>query len=144
MSAERWRPIPGHEGAYEVSDLGRVRSLDRKVWFGASKRAAAHWQLVRGRLLRPGLGSHGYLTVVLGREHGSHLVHRLVLLAFEGPCPAQQEVCHGNGDRTDNRLCNLRYGTRTENILDAVAHGTWMSQKRKASMAALRKKDGAH
>jgi hypothetical protein len=46
------------------------------------------------------------------------------------PVTAGQEVRHKNGDRKDARAANLQYGTRTANILDAVAHGTWMSPAR--------------
>ena len=51
------------------------------------------------------------------------LVHRLVLLAFVGECPPDQEVRHLNSIRTDNRLCNLTYGTRSENVIDTLTLG---------------------
>lgn len=44
--------------------------------------------------------------------------------AFVGPCPEGMEVCHNNGDCTDNRLENLRYDTKSANMLDRVRHGT--------------------
>ena len=118
---ELWRPIPGWEGSYEVSDQGRVRSLDRWV-----VNVLGHKRFFRGLLLTPGAGSHGYLEVTLSRpSHNSdRLVHRLVMLAFVGPCPARHEVAHGNGCPTDNRLANLRYDTRTGNSMDKFAHGS--------------------
>jgi hypothetical protein len=51
-------------------------------------------------------------------------VHRLVLEAFVGPCPAGMEACHNNGVRTDNRLENLRWDTRSANCRDRIRHGT--------------------
>ena len=51
-------------------------------------------------------------------------MHRLVLAAFVGPLPEGKEVCHNNGNPGDNRLENLRYGTKSENNLDRVKHGT--------------------
>jgi len=51
-------------------------------------------------------------------------VHRLVMLAFEGPCPAGYEVCHNDGDPTNNRRSNLRYDTRKGNMADQLRHGT--------------------
>lgn len=114
---ENWKAIPGYEGQYEVSDQGNVRTFRR----GAN-----------GRLLKPGRMPQGHLSVALGRRN-SQCVHKLVLLAFVGPAPDRHECCHNNGNPADNRLENLRWGTRRENILDAVRHGTWMTPERKAA-----------
>jgi hypothetical protein len=72
--------------------------------------------------------------VALGRGN-SQCVHKLVLLAFVGPNPPKYECLHANGDPADNRLVNLRWGTRSENIQDAVRHGTWMTPERKAALS---------
>jgi len=56
----------------------------------------------------------GYLRLSLAGA--TRHVHRLVLEAFDRPCPPGMEVLHGPGGRTDNRLANLRYGTRSENL----------------------------
>lgn len=120
---ELWMPVVGFEGLYEVSDQGRVRSLDRLIWNAASARCKAHWHPFRGRVLRPGkYTKHGHLSVVL--RHGAHgrPVHTLVLAAFLGPCPPGQEGLHGDGDASNNALANLRYGTRTENNIDISKH----------------------
>lgn len=68
----------------------------------------------------------GYPKVVLvrGSDHVSKRVHRLVLETFVGSCPEGMETCHNNGVRTDNRLCNLRWDTRSNNSRDSVKHGT--------------------
>jgi hypothetical protein len=113
---ERWLPIPGYEGLYEVSDMGRVRSFRR----GAG-----------GRMLRPGRMPAGHMSVALGRGN-SQCVHKLVLLAFVGPAPDRHECRHLNGVPADNRLENLKWGTRGENIRDAIAHGTWETPARAA------------
>jgi hypothetical protein len=114
---EQWRAVPGFEGVYEVSDRARVRSFRRR----------------QVRLLRPGLASNGYYTVALGRGN-SRTVHSLVALAFLGPPPAGCEVRHKDGNRRRSCLTNLQYGTRSENIRDAVRHGTWMSPGRTAHL----------
>lgn len=119
---ELWKDIPGFEGRYQVSSLGSVRSFARYK---------------DGRLLKPGKASHGYYTVSFGRNN-SKTVHSLVALAFIGPCPKGMEILHIDGSRTNNALSNLRYGTRTENILDAIKHGSWRSEKRKAQWAKLK------
>ena len=113
---EIWKAVPGYEGLYEVSDLGRVRSFARGV---------------NGRLLKPGKASNGYFTVCLGRGK-SRTLHSLVAEAFIGPKPSGQEVLHKDGTRTNNCVHNLRYGTRAENIRDAVVQGTWLTPGRTA------------
>src|SRR5262249_52870534 len=113
---ERWRPVPGYEGFYEVSDLGRVRSLHRRTVHG-----------IQGGLLRKPLPlPNGYLYVALYAQGKSQnrLVHRLVLEAFPGPCPAGMECRHLDGDQANNTVANLAWGTHRENILDKRHHGT--------------------
>ncbi|RQT43146.1 hypothetical protein DF046_36835 [Burkholderia cepacia] len=121
MKHEQWRDIPGFEGRYQVSDMGRVRSLDRRV------RVVPHGiettRLVRGRILKPGPSKSGHLSVVLGRGN-TRSVHALVMLAFEGPCPEGMEVLHLNHTPSDNRRTNLKYGTRGENVAMDHAAGT--------------------
>ena len=113
---EVWKLVPEYDGKYEVSDQGRVRSFQRYP---------------QGRILRPGRMPSGHLSVALGRGN-SQCVHKLVLLAFVGAAPAKHECRHLNGDPADTRLENLCWGTRSENIGDAVRHGTWMTPERKA------------
>tara|TARA_R110000765_G_scaffold48048_1_gene98504 strand:- start:1104 stop:1514 length:411 start_codon:yes stop_codon:yes gene_type:complete len=59
-----------------------------------------------------------------GKKREYHNVHRLVLEAFVGPCPPTMECCHYDGNRTNNKLTNLRWDTRSNNALDANRHGT--------------------
>lgn len=121
--AEEWRPVVGFEGLYEVSDLGRVRSLDREITC-RNRWGSTLSYVLPGKVLRPGPAGKGYLKVTLHRD-GPHYryVHRLVLEAFVGLCPDGMEGCHNLGDRKDNRLSNLRYDTPTENQRDRTAHG---------------------
>ena len=115
MVTEKWRAVPGFD-AYEVSDLGRVRSLDRTV-----VRSDGALCKRRGRMLTGSIGKNGYRTFTLYRggavKHPAY-GHRLVLLAFAGQPMAGQEGCHIDGDRLNNRLQNLRWGTRSENARD--------------------------
>lgn len=121
--SEEWKPVVGFEGVYEVSNLGRVRSLDR-VYYQTSRGGCFHPHKRKGQLLRPGLTSVGYPSVVLGRKRGTFLVHRLVAEAFIGPCPEGCEVRHKDGTRNNNTADNIEYGTRKENMADARRHGT--------------------
>lgn len=118
--AEAWKPIPGYEGIYEVSDHGRVRSLDHIGRFRDSTR------LNRGRVLRPDSKRYGHQYVNLSRDRKQTkaYVHRLVLMAFVGPAPAGMEACHNDGDPSNNHLTNLRWDTHSENNRDQVRHGT--------------------
>lgn len=111
---EQWRDVPGYEGHYAVSDLGRVRSLKRRRGDGSPV------------YLRLGNDTHGYARVDLWRDSKatSKRVHVLVAAAFMGPCPKGQEVRHGDGDRMNPALVNLSYGTRSDNVLDKRGHGT--------------------
>jgi hypothetical protein len=117
---EAWRSIPNWPG-YEVSDLGRVRSLDRYVECGAGERQ--HRRFYPGRLLKPLPYADGYLAVSLGAKSGKLYVHRLVLDAFDGPCPEGMESRHLDDVKTNNRLANLVWGTRVENVADAIRNG---------------------
>lgn len=121
MTVERWLPIQGYEGCYEVSDLGRFRSLDRIVPY-----SYGGTRPVKGRPLKRHSDAGGYQIVILSRlgRRRTYLAHRLVLTAFVGPPADGIEACHNNGVRDDNRLINLRWDTRSANRMDAVRHRT--------------------
>lgn len=121
---EIWKDIHGYEGQYQASNMGRIRSLDHKVRGTCHFTGEDFYRVIRGRVLKPGrYDKCGHISVVLG--HGAHgsPVHQLVMKTFVGEPPEGMEVLHKNGDPTDNRLENLGYGTRTENILDVYKHG---------------------
>lgn len=141
MQNETWAPIAGWSGKYEVSDQGRVRSLTRQI-VQLARSGKPYAKTLVGRLLAPGVASNGYPTVALGRGN-TRTVHSLVAEAFIGPCPAGKEVRHLDGNRLNPRLANLAHGTRSENILDAVAHGSWFSDARSAHLAKFGKSPAA-
>lgn len=119
---EEWHDIPGYSG-YQASTEGRIRSVDRLVYFAASERAAAYSRITPGRILRP--AKHvktDHLMVMLGRKNNID-VHRAVALAFHGPCPLDMETLHLDETPSNNRPSNLRYGTKGENVAMSWASG---------------------
>jgi hypothetical protein len=142
---EVWKAIPGFEGAYEVSDQGRVRSLDRILTSPNARRGFP--KRLRGRVLKGQKHSGGYEQVGLSGE--LHLVSWLVLTVFRGPRPLGMESCHNDGDKWNNTLKNLRWGTHVENCDDRRTHGTNCDGERNASckltiaeVAAIRASEG--
>ena len=114
---EIWKPIPGFP-AYDVSNHGRVRSYYTR---GVCPEITSSPL----RILKNCKLNNGHYIIKLYKDGNIHryLVHRLVMLAFVGPCPDGLEVCHNDGDPTNNHLDNLRYDTHSNNISEAVWHG---------------------
>lgn len=110
---EEWRPIPNYEDLYLVSNLGRVRSLDRKM---RSKKI--YWRIKKGKVLKACKHLDGYCVVRLCRDavQIDYGIHRLVALAFLDNKENKLEVNHKNGNREDNRLVNLEWVTPKENM----------------------------
>lgn len=124
MTDEIWKDIPGYEGKYQASTEGRIRSVDHYVNGKNHYTGEAFKRLVKGRVLRPGqFCKNGHVSVVLGHGAVGSPVHQLIMLTFVGPTPNGQEIRHKNGNPKDNRLCNLEFGTRTDNILDVYYQG---------------------
>ena len=108
---EEWRPINGFEGYYEVSNLGRIRSLDRWMKIGAV------WQLKKGIIRKPKLNASGYYTVDLSvNKNRKHLlVHRAVASAFIPNPHNYAEVNHKDECKTNNVYTNLEWCTHAYN-----------------------------
>lgn len=119
--SELWVPVVGYEGLYEVSDLGRVRGLDR-----VHDNGRGHLRRLRGRVLKTTALPSGHLYIALCREGVARTarVHRVVLEGFVGPCPSGMQGCHWDGDPTNNTVSNLRWDTPKANQQDAIRHGT--------------------
>lgn len=118
---ETWKPVTDFPG-YEVSDLGRVRSYRRSSVPRILKPGHS-----RGGLKVKGTDLPTTCLVLTLRRDGKTItkrVHQLVAETFVGPRPDGLEVRHLDGDYTNNRLSNLKYGTKSENSLDAMRHGT--------------------
>jgi len=129
---EEWRAVDGFEKVYEVSSLGRVRSLNREV--SSANRHGPFVARLRGMTLKLEMLANGYYFVRLGLgERGRAWlvpVHQLVLTAFHGPRPKGNVARHLNDEKTDNRVENLAWGTRSENAFDAQRNGRMPKKER--------------
>lgn len=110
MEDEIWKAIPDYDG-YEVSNLGQVRSYRKRIWGG--------WTIGdKPRLLKVYPSKIGYTEVNIYKDKKmKHIrVHKLVMLAFIGPCQKNMEVLHNDDNKSNNTLSNLRYDTHIENM----------------------------
>ncbi len=125
---ERWKPVVGWEGYYEVSDQGRVRSLDRTLPSGPHK----GWTFP-GKVLRPSLAGRGYPVVMLTlttKRREYQYVHRLVYTAFRGAIPSNRDIDHKDRDRRNNTPGNLRLSREFDNVANnTISKGVTYSKK---------------
>lgn len=134
MVDERWKPVSGYEGLYEVSDLGRVRRLPRFQVIKDRLGNSCH-RLLKGMEIRP-IITDRYLCVNLWRDGKGKTtrINILVCETFNGSRPLGKDCAlHGNGDRFDNRATNLRWGDHLDNAVDREAHGNTAKGERQHS-----------
>lgn len=135
---EEWRPIAGYEGLYEVSDQGRVRSLDRVCQDknGLAKRFKG--KILSASIKQNEYGRYAVVGLPLRSTHGksNRYVAHLVLEAFGGSRPEGMECCHCDGNSLNNNASNLRWGSPKENSNDKYQHGTvlWGSRNHRARL----------
>lgn len=126
---ETWKPVVGYEGLYEVSDLGRVRSLDREI---TTERGGRPFRYkMKGQIVIPHERRHGYLAVCLyGKESkngrfSQKSVHRMVAEAFLPNPNGYSEVNHLDENKQNNVLSNLEWCNHKENC----HHGTAIERR---------------
>ena len=114
LDGELWKDIPNYEGLYMASNLGRIKSLDRKR---KNKKKGYTTITLYGRLLKSAIDRDGYLNVVLCNDNGhkTYKVHQLIAITFIDNINRYPEVHHKNNIRNDNRLNNLEWTTNKIN-----------------------------
>lgn len=119
--SEVWKDIPGYEGLYQVSDLGRVRSLDRIKWNGKSE------FVIKGKILKTSYrnkNNREYVELTDENKKRTKInIHILVAIAFIGPRPESYAVCHIDGNPLNNKLSNIRYDSNRQNQIDVYRQG---------------------
>lgn len=114
MQKEIWKEVPGYKGIYQVSDQGRVRSLDRECWNGRSiyKR--------KGIVLSQSVSKKGYYTIRLNLKNKAKTfsVHQLVAMAFLNHKPDGNKIVvdHRDNNPLNNNLSNLQLISNRENV----------------------------
>ena len=123
---EVWKDIPGYEGYYQASNLGKIRSLDHTTIVNC-KDGSVRIRPIKGKVIKPAkrnnYGHIGVSLVVEGKQKTMD-VHTLIMITFVGPRPEGMVIRHLNDNPLDNRLDNLTYGTPQQNIVDAYNNGS--------------------
>lgn len=114
MYNEIWRPIVNDAVLYKISNFGIIKSLPGERGILVEK-ILKQYNLPTGHL---------YVSLFKKGIHKKYFTHRLVLETFIGPCPPGMECRHLDGNPKNNRLDNLKWGTRSENCQDAIKHNT--------------------
>lgn len=125
MEKEIWIDIQGYEGLYQISNIGRVKSLERLSKFNNSV------GLKKEKILKPFKDSKGYYRIKLSKNaiESTKKIHRLVAFAFLDNLENKPEVNHINGIKDDNRFDNLEWVTSSENTIHALNNNLKISQK---------------
>ena len=119
MENEIWKDIKDYEGLYQVSNLGRIKSIGREVIYSNGRVVKYESKILKtnNKYQRP--------TTLLTKDKKTTTknIHELVAQAFIGERPEGYHICHIDGDITNNELSNLRYDTVSENQIDIYRHG---------------------
>lgn len=113
---EIWKDISDYIGYYQISNLGRIRSLDRMV--SQKKCSSEYSRLMKGKILKTKITNSGYELVHLSKDGvvKAYTVHKLVYMAFNGDYDFSLQINHKDGNKTNNRLENLELVNQSDNV----------------------------
>ena len=121
---EIWKPIKGYEGLYEVSSMGRIKSIERKV-YNPGVLGNGCYRTVPEKIRKPNI-MKGYhcISLIKNNKYKVYRIHRLVIEHFVGEAPSiEHQVNHIDGDKSNNRVENLEWVTPKENTHHAIKNG---------------------
>lgn len=125
ITNEEWRSVVGYEGYYEVSNMGRVKSLARTVPMSDGRKYR-----VKEKICKTSWNGKYYHAVLSrGGKEETLLTHRLMMEAFHGLDPDKPHCRHMDGNARNNVLSNLEWGTVQENAEDRMRHGTTVKNR---------------
>lgn len=118
---EIFRDIPKYEGLYQISNFGKVKSLDRIINSGIKYNSKV---LRKGRILKSCTDKYGYLKVLLHKDgvKKNKNIHRLVASSWLNDFSESKQVNHKDGNKLNNYVGNLEMLTNDENIAHGVRH----------------------
>lgn len=119
---EIWKDIPEYEGVYQVSNLGRIRSLDREITYANRKTG-----LYKGRIMKLKMSKYGYVVFHFSVDNKKKAisVHRLVAETFIPNPDNKPCVNHIDCNRANNKVSNLEWCTHKENVQHSIKCGTF-------------------
>ena len=136
MEEEVWKDIKGWEGFYQISNLGRVLGLDRKVYIHERRTQTIKSKILKIRYFFK--TNYPYVSLCKDSKQKNILIHRMVAEAFlENPLN-KRTVNHIDGDKKNNNISNLEYATYSENMIHSFKIG---SHKPSFGMLGKRGKD---
>lgn len=116
---EQWKDVIGYEGYYQVSNIGRVRSVRQMTNTFIGK-------ILKSSKKKKGKSYYEYVHLSKGGIVKTRAIHRIEAIAFFGLLVGSQCcVRHLDGNSLNNNISNLKWGTYSENTQDSIAHGTF-------------------
>ena len=125
LKNEEWKDIEGWENKYQVSNMGRIKSVERQVEVYSPKKNGTFIKTFYEKLLKPRRSSNNYQNITLYKDGKTYCytIHRLVANAFIPNINNLEEINHMDGDKTNNSIYNLEWISHEDNIKHAIENG---------------------